>query len=359
MTDSLHDLRRCTLAIDLGAARTRVYAKRAGLIVDEPSLVAVDIRNGRLVAVGGLAERMAGRTAEYVRVVRPFSGGTVVDVDMGILMLRQLLGDKARRAWLRQSKPRIAAAVPFGAGPQARRILSETLTDLGARQVELVHAPLAAAVGSSIPVGQPEGSMIVICGASETQVAVLSFGGIIAGEVLPVGGNAMDDAVLEHLRIHHDLILPHQGLLPLHQVLSEAVAEPQSNTEVHGKDVSSGLARSLNLETGGVRDAMRDPLSALVSGIGRVLRRCPPDLVVDIADRGIILTGGSAVLPGLDTMLGAATGMPVHITKDPALSTVLGLGMMIESAEATEPAAEEVAEIRPESAVRAASQELA
>ncbi|MDJ0345922.1 rod shape-determining protein [Streptomyces sp. H10-C2] len=356
MTDSLHDLRRCTLAIDLGAARTRVYAKRSGLIIDEPSLVAVDIRNGRLVAVGALAQRMTGRTAEYVRVVRPFSGGTVADVDMGTLMLRQLLGEKARRAWLRQSKPRIAAAVPFGSGPQARRILCETLEDLGARQVELVHAPLAAAVGSAIPIGQPEGSMIVICGATSTQVAVLSFGGIIAAEVLPVGGNVMDDAVMEHLRLHHALILPHQGLLPLHQVLSEAAAQPEASTEVHGKDVSSGLARSLNLDTGGVRQAMRDPLAALVSGIGRVLRRCPPDLVVDIADRGVVLTGGSAVLPGLDTMLGAATGMPVHITKDPALSTVLGLGMMIESAE---PVLDESDEPRVESAPRAASQELA
>ncbi|MEW2292672.1 rod shape-determining protein [Streptomyces sp. NPDC006743] len=332
MTASLEQLRRCHVAVDLGAARTRVYVKGAGVVVDQPSVAAVNTRTGALIAVGEFAERMTGRTPDYIRVVRPVSGGTVIDIEMAQRMLRHLLGDKMRRALRRKARLRAAACTPHDADPLARRATVETLVGLGARRVELVDTLIAAAVGCGLPVERPEATMIMVCGAAATQVAVLSLGSIVAAVRMPVGGEAVDHAIVQHLRQEHALVLPSQSVRPLQLALHDngLTAHGPAATEIHGRDVATGLARSVLVDTAAVREAIQTPLTAVLDGIYKVLRECPPDLVADLADRGIMMVGGSALLPGLDQMLRRATGMPVHIAERPDVCAVQGLGDMLE-----------------------------
>ncbi|MGW0991959.1 rod shape-determining protein [Streptomyces sp. NPDC002523] len=332
MTVRLEQLRRCHFAVDLGAARTRVYVKGAGLVVDQPSAAAINTRTGALIAVGDLAEQMTGRTPSYIRVVRPVSGGTVVDIEMAQRMLRHLIGDKTRRALRRKPRLRAAACTPHDADPLAQRATIETLVGLGARRVELVDTLIAAAVGCGLPVEQPEATMIMVCGAAATQVAVLSLGSIVTAERIPVGGEAVDNAIVQHLRHAHELMLPLQSVRPLQIALSDTGLTPQgpTSTEIHGRDVATGLARSVQVDTAAMRDAIQTPLTGVLDAIGQVLRACPPDLVADLADRGIVMVGGSALLPGFDQMLRQATGMPVHIAERPDICAVQGLGAMME-----------------------------
>jgi rod shape-determining protein MreB len=333
---SLDQLRRCTIAVDIGAARTRVYLRNTGLVVDEPSVAAVDIRTGALIAVGKRAETMAGRTPDHIRVARPVAGGAVVDIEMAQRMLRHVLGDKLGRRWQRLSLlrgtpvMRAAVCMPHGSEPVARRAVVETLYGLGARRVELVDTLIAAAVGCGLPVEFPEATMVVVCGAGTTQVAVLSLGSIVAAETVPVGGDAIDRALVEYLRSRHELMLPSQSVRPLHQVLGATGPGRTATTRVVGRDVASGLARAVTVRTDDVREAMRTPLNMVVDAITSVLRQCAPDLVADLADRGIMLAGGSARMPGLDTMLREATLMPVHVAPNPDTVAVRGLGAMVE-----------------------------
>ncbi|MGW5233091.1 rod shape-determining protein [Streptomyces nodosus] len=332
MTVSLDQLRRCHFAVDLGAARTRVYVKGAGLVVDQPSAAAVNTRTGALMAVGEFAEQMTGRTPSYIRVVRPVSGGTVVDIEMAQRMLRHLLGDPLRRSLRRKPRLRAAACTPHDADPLAQRAAIETLVGLGARRVELVDTLVAAAVGCGLPVEQPEASMIMVCGAAATQIAVLSLGNIVTAERVPVGGEAVDRAIVQHLRHEHALMLPSQSVRPLQVALSGNGLSPNgpASTEIQGRDVATGLARSVRIDTAAVRLAIQTPLTGVLDGIGKVLRDCPPDLVADLVDRGIMMVGGSALLPGFDQMLRQATGMPVHIAERPDICAVQGLGAMLE-----------------------------
>ncbi|MEV4443354.1 rod shape-determining protein, partial [Streptomyces sp. NPDC049577] len=206
----------------------------------------------------------------------------------------------------------------------------ETLTGLGARRVELVDTLIAAAVGCGLPVERPEATMIIVCGAASTQVAVLSLGAIVAAEKVQVGGDAIDYAVIQHLRTEHELMLPTQGLLPLHLALRGDPAQVGVETEVRGRDVATGLSRTVMVSTAHVREAISTPLTAVLDAIGRVLRECPPDLVADLGEHGVMLAGGSAMLPGLDTMIRQATGMMVSIAENPDVCSVLGLGAMME-----------------------------
>ncbi|WP_314178370.1 rod shape-determining protein [Streptomyces winkii] len=326
----LDQLRRCSVAVDVGSARTRVHIKGAGLVVDEPSVVAVNTFSGALMAVGTAAERMDGRTPGHIRVVRPVNNGTVIDIEMAQRMLRSLVGSSVRRAWRRRgAMQRAAVTIPHNADPLARSAAVETLTGVGAKQVELVDTPTAAGVGCGLPVEQPEATMILVCGATTTQVAVLSLGAIVSAATVPMGGDTIHHAVIQHMRNHHELILPSQAVRPLHLALTGA-GETGQATEVWGRDVATGMARTVIINPDDVRAAIQAPLTGLSDTIRGVLHNCPPDLVADLADRGMVLAGGSALMPGLDERLRTGTGMPVHIADQPALSAVNGLAAMVE-----------------------------
>lgn len=328
MTFSLEHLHRCSVAVDLGGTRTRVHLRQHGVIVNEPSVAAVDNRNGALIAVGAPAERMDGRTPAHIRIVRPICGGTVVDIDMARRMLRALAGDRLRRTWRRRPLVRAAVCVPHLADPLAQRAAIETLTGLGAKRVVLVDTLITAAVGCGLPVTEPEATMIAVCGAASTQVAVLAMGAVVAAETVPVGGDSIDQALVQHLRMRHGLMLRCGRVRSLQ--LAVRGADGREGTEVHGRDVTTGRPRSVRVDQEAVQEAVQAPLTGLLDAIRSVLQRCPPDLVADLADRGVTLAGGSARLPGLDTMLGRTTGMPVHVAEEPDLAAVRGLGAMVE-----------------------------
>ncbi|MET9292525.1 rod shape-determining protein [Streptomyces sp. NPDC003077] len=330
MTYSLAQLHRCTAALDIGGARTRVYVKNLGVVVDEPTVAAVNTRTGSLIAVGSQAAMMDGRTPGHIQVVRPVSNGTIVDIDMTQRLLRHLVGDKLRRAWRRKPAMRAAVCLPYGSEPLTQRAVVETLSGLGARRVEMVDTLVAAAVGCGLPVEHPEATMIVVCGAGTTQIAVLSLGSIVAAETVPVGGDAIDHAVVQHLRQHHGLRLPNQHVRPLHLMLVGDGGPAPGPTEVHGRDVVSGQARSVLVDIERVRQAITTPLTAILDAISSVLHRCAPDLVADLGERGITLAGGSAMTPGLEPMIRRATAMPVALAERPETCAVEGLGAMIE-----------------------------
>ncbi|GAA1930107.1 rod shape-determining protein [Streptomyces sodiiphilus] len=347
---TLDHLRRCTMAVDLGASRTRVYLKQSGLLVDEPSVVAMSTRSGALIAVGTPADRMAGRTPDSIRVVRPVNGGTVVDIEMAQRMLRAMIGSRLRRSWRRRTVQRAAVCVPHDADPLARRAAWETLAGLGARRVELVDSLLTAGIGCGLPVEEPEAAMIVQCGAATTEVAVLSLGSVVAAEKVPMGGETIDRALTQYLRNTHELLLLRHAVRPLHDALARTAHQ---ETEVHGQDVVTGRARTVRVDPERLREAVRMPVTSLLDAIRAVLHRCPPDLVADLADRGVVLTGGGALLPGLDATIRENTGMPVRVAGDPALCAVLGLGRMLEGsvrAAGARPEPEEAGEGRPEPA---------
>ncbi|OEU94780.1 rod shape-determining protein [Streptomyces oceani] len=332
MTIRLDQLRRCTVAVDLGAARTRVHLKQAGLVVDEPSVVAVNTYSGALMAVGSVAERMTGRTPAHIRVIRPVTGGMVVDIDMAQRMLRAMVGGKLRRAWRRRPMLRAAVCVPYDADPLARRAAVETLAGVGARRVELVDAPTSAGIGGGLPVQRAEATMILVCGATTTQVAVLSLGAIVSATTVPLGGETISNALVQHLRNEHELILPSQAVRPLHIALASAAGSSTTGAEVHGRDVVTGLARTVVVDPAEVRSAIQAPLTGLLDAVRTVLHRCPPDLVADLVDSGMTLTGGAALLPGLDTSMRQHTGMSVHIAEEPAVCAVKGLAAMLDGA---------------------------
>jgi rod shape-determining protein MreB len=336
VTKPLDQLRRCSVAVDVGSARTRVHIKGSGLTVDEPSVVAVNTFSGSLIAVGEDAQRMEGRTPGHIRVVRPVSNGVVVDIEMAQRMLRALVGTTVRRVWRRRgAMQRAAVTIPQNADPLARRAAVETMAGVGAKQVELVEAPMAAGVGCGLPVEQPEATMILVCGAATTQIAVLSLGSIVSSTTVPTGGDVIHHAMVQHLRNHYDLILPSQAVRPLQLALTSrapgpAGEAPQEVTEVWGRDVVTGMARTVSIDADDVRAAIELPLTSLAEALRGVLHNCPPDLVADLVDRGIVLAGGSALLPGLDERLRTSTGLAVHIAEQPTLCAVRGLAAMVE-----------------------------
>jgi rod shape-determining protein MreB len=327
MTLNFDHLRRCSVAADLGASRTRVYLRNAGLVVDEPSIVAVNTQTGALIAAGTPAERMAGRTPANIRVIRPINNGTVVDIEMAQRMLRAMVGPKLRRAWRRKPLLRAAVCIPHDADPLARRAALETMVGLGARRVELVDSLITAGIGCGLPVEEPEATMIVQVGAATTEIAVLSLGSIVAADKVPMGGETIDRAMLQYLRNQHELLLPTQSVRPLQEVLAQPV--PQLS-EVTGRDVATGLARTVKVDAKALRAAVLAPLTSMQDTIRSVLHRCPPDLVADLAERGLMLTGGAARLPGLEVSLRDGTGMPVSVAEEPALCAVQGLGALME-----------------------------
>ncbi|MET7639693.1 rod shape-determining protein [Streptomyces sp. NPDC005438] len=327
---SLTQVRRCSLAVDLGAARTRVYLKSGGLIVDAPSVVAVDARTGGLIAAGTRAARMEGRTPDYIRVQHPVVGGTVTDVATAQRMLRALIGTKLRRAWHRRPLLRAAVCVPNEAEPVARRAAVDTLAGIGARHVELVETPIAAGVGCGLPVEQPEATMILVCGATSTQVAVVALGAVVAAERVPMGGDTVHAAVRQHLRNRYELVLPSQSVMPLELSLYGSAGDHLTDMEIDGRDVVTGRVRRVRVDAEEMRQAARAPLTALMDAVRAVLLRCPPDLVADLAERGMNLVGGSAQLAGLESGLRQHTGMPVRVAEEPSLCPVRGLAALIE-----------------------------
>jgi rod shape-determining protein MreB len=324
------DLLGGDLAIDLGTANTLVYARGRGILLDEPSVVAVDTSTNSVVAVGTEAKRMIGRTPGHIRAVRPLQDGVIADYDVTAEMLRYFVRKVLRRRGA-FTGPRVVVCVPSGITGVEQRAVSEAAYAAGARRVHTVSEPMAAAIGSGLPVNQPQGSMIVDVGGGTTEVAILALGGIVAATSLRVAGNALDLAIVDYIRAEFALLIGERTAEELKISLGSAfpTAGPQK-AEIRGRDVGTGLPRNVSVSGDALRKAMDVPLGRIVTAVRSTLDRCPPELAGDLVNRGIVLTGGGALLRGLDARLQHEIGIPVLVADRPLDSVVLGTGTVVE-----------------------------
>src|SRR6201995_3779470 len=324
------DLLGGDLAIDLGTANTLVYARGRGILLDEPSGVAVDTSRNAVVAVGAEAKRMIGRTPGHIKAIRPLRDGVIADFEVTAEMLRYFVRKVLRRRGA-FTGPRIVICVPSGITSVEQRAVSESAYAAGARRVHIIPEPMAAAIGAGLPVNQPSGSMIVDIGGGTTEVAVLALGGIVASTSLRVAGDALDESIVDHIRGEFSLLIGERTAEELKISVGSAfpVAGAQ-RAEIRGRDIGSGLPRNVTVSGDELRKAMDPPINRIVGAIRSTLDRCPPELSGDLVSRGIVLTGGGALLRGLAARVQHEVGIPVLVADRPLDSVVLGTGTVVE-----------------------------
>jgi rod shape-determining protein MreB len=321
------------MAVDLGTANTLVYVRGRGVLVDEPSVVAVNEKTGELVAVGQDAKQMLGRTPEDITVIRPLQDGVIADFEATEQMLRHFIALVHRRRYL--AKPRMVICVPSGITAVEQRAVKEAGYQAGARRVYIIEEPMAAAIGAGLPVHRATGNMVVDVGGGTTEVAVISLGGIVTSLSVRTAGDELDRAISTWLKKEHALLVGEATAEEVKMTLGSAYPGPLDRTaEVRGRDLVSGLPRTVELTSSDVRGAMEEPLHAIIDAVRVTLDQTPPELAGDIMDRGIVLTGGGALLRGLDERLRHETGMPVHVADEPLVSVARGAGRCVEEFEA-------------------------
>src|SRR3954466_15393365 len=320
------------IAVDLGTANTVVYVRGRGIVLSEPSVIALDSVSGEIHAVGAEAKRMIGRTPATISAIRPLRHGVIADFEVTEQMLRYFI----RRAGQgRFTHPRVVMCAPSGATDVEKRAINEACMAAGARHMNLIEEPLAAAIGGGLPIAEPSGSMVVDVGGGTTEVAVLSLGGIVVSESVRVGGYDLDEAIAADVRRRHNLALGQQTAEALKIELGSAwPLSEELQTEIRGRDLVSGLPRQVVLTTEEVREALAEPLAAIVAAVRTTLERTPPELAADIVERGIMLAGGGALLRGLDERLRQETHMPVYIAENPLECVAIGAGRSLDEFEA-------------------------
>ncbi len=321
------------MAVDLGTANTLVYVRGRGILVDEPSVVAVSERTGELVAVGHDAKQMVGRTPEDITAIRPLQDGVIADFEATEQMLRHFIALVHRRRYL--AKPRMVVCVPSGITAVEQRAVKEAGYQAGARRVYIIEEPMAAAIGAGLPVHRATGNMVVDVGGGTTEVAVISLGGVVTSLSVRTAGDEVDRAITTWMKKEHALLLGEATAEEVKVTLGSAFPSADDReAEIRGRDLVSGLPRTVTLTSADVRAAIEEPVHAIVDAVRVTLDQTPPELAGDIMDRGIVLTGGGALLRGLDERLRHETGMPVHVAEDPLRSVALGAGRCVEEFEA-------------------------
>ena len=321
------------MAVDLGTANTLVYVRGKGILVDEPSVVAINEKTGELVAVGHDAKQMVGRTPEDITAIRPLQDGVIADFEATEQMLRHFIALVHRRRYL--AKPRMVVCVPSGITAVEQRAVKEAGYQAGARRVYIIEEPMAAAIGAGLPVHKATGNMVVDVGGGTTEVAVISLGGIVTSLSVRTAGDEVDRAITNWMKKEHALLLGEATAEEVKVTLGSAFPGPLDRVaEIRGRDLVSGLPRTVTLTSSDVRTAIEEPVHAIIDAVRVTLDQTPPELAGDIMDRGIVLTGGGALLRGLDDRLRHETGMPVHVAEDPLRSVALGAGRCVEEFEA-------------------------
>ncbi|MEY2975421.1 MAG: rod shape-determining protein MreB [Actinomycetota bacterium] len=321
------------LAIDLGTANTLIYARGVGIVLNEPSVVAINVNDGRPVAVGLEAKRMMGRTPNNIKVIRPLKDGVIADFDVCEKMLRYFIQKVHASRW---SKPRMIICVPSGITGVEQRAVQDAAEYAGARKpVHIIEEPMAAAIGADLPVGEASGNMIVDIGGGTTEVAVISLGGIVTAQSVRVAGDELDDAVLQYVKKEFSLAIGDRTAEEIKiQMGSAWPLDEEVTADIRGRDLISGLPRTIQLTTEHVREALAEPVAAIVDAVKTALDRTPPDLAADIMEDGITVTGGGALLQGLDQRLAHETGMPIRIAEEPLYSVAIGSGRALENIDA-------------------------
>ncbi len=333
MLDSVFQFLGRDMAVDLGTANTLVYVRGRGIVLNEPSVVAVHMKTGAILAVGTEAKRMIGRTPGHIQVIRPLKDGVIADFDVTEKMLRFFIQKVHRRRWL--AKPRIVVCVPSGITSVEQRAVTEAAYAAGARFAECIEEPMAAASGAGLPIHEPTGNMIVDIGGGTTEVAVISLGGIVTSSSVRVAGDELDEGIIQYIKKEYSLALGERTAEEIKVTVGSAWALPdEPHAEIRGRDLVTGLPKTIIVSADEIRRAVEEPVNSIVDAVKNTLDRTPPELAADIMDKGIVLTGGGALLKGLDERLKHETGMPVHITESPLSCVVLGTGRCVEDFDA-------------------------
>jgi rod shape-determining protein MreB len=321
------------LAIDLGTANTLIYVRGQGIVLDEPSVVAINANDGRPVAVGLEAKRMIGRTPNHIKAIRPLKDGVIADFEVCEKMLRYFIQKVHASKW---SKPRMVICVPSGITGVEQRAVQDAAEYAGARKpVHIIEEPMAAAIGADLPVHEPSGNMIVDIGGGTTEVAVISLGGIVTAQSVRVAGDELDDAVMQYIKKEFSLAIGERTAEEIKiQMGSAWPMEQELTADIRGRDLISGLPRTLQVTTEHIREALAEPISAIIDAVKTTLDKTPPELAADIMQDGIMLTGGGALLGGLDERLSHETGMPIRVADEPLYSVVIGSGRALENIDA-------------------------
>jgi rod shape-determining protein MreB len=317
------------MAVDLGTANTVVYVRGKGIVLDEPSVVAVNTKDSRPLAVGTEAKRMVGRTPAHIQAIRPLKDGVIADFDICEKMLRYFIERVHHRRW---AKPRMVICVPSGITGVEQRAVQEAAEYAGARKpAYIIEEPMAAAIGAGLPVHEPSGNMVVDIGGGTTEVAVISLGGIVASESIRVAGDEIDEALMSFCKKEYSLALGERTAEDIKTQLASAwPLKEELYAEVRGRDLVTGLPKTIVVSTGELREAIEEPVQAICDAIKYTLDRTPPELAADMMEKGIVITGGGSLLHGLDVRLAVETGMPVRRAKNPLYTVVLGSGHCLE-----------------------------
>jgi rod shape-determining protein MreB len=321
------------IAVDLGTANTLVYVRGKGIVLNEPSVVAINVVDGRPLAVGAEAKRMIGRTPSNIQAIRPLKDGVIADFEICEKMLRYFIG-KVNQS--KMTKPRMVICVPSGITGVEQRAVQEAAEYAGAKKpAYIIEEPMAAAIGAGLPVHEPTGNMVVDIGGGTTEVAVISLGGIVTSRSIRVGGDEMDEAIISYVKKQYSVALGERTAEQIKMTLASAFPlEEELRAEIKGRDLVTGLPKTINITTEEVRAAIEEPVNAIVDAVKVTLDNTPPELAADIMDQGIVLTGGGALLAGLDRRLNDETGMPIVVAKNPLQCVALGSGQCLEEFEA-------------------------
>ncbi|HXN56453.1 MAG TPA: rod shape-determining protein [Myxococcales bacterium] len=332
MFNGLYKMFSRDLAIDLGTANTLIYIRGQGIVSNEPSVVAVqqEARGGkRVLAVGKEAKEMLGRTPGNIVAIRPMKDGVIADFEITAAMLRYFIRAAHNRSTL--VKPRIIIGIPSGITEVERRAVREAAESAGAREVYLIEQPMAAAIGAGLPITEPSGNMIVDIGGGTSDVAVISLSGIVFSKSVRVGGDKMDEAIISHIKRKYNLLIGERTAELIKMGIGNAYPTDEVLTmDIKGRDLVAGVPRTLTVSSDEIRDALAEPVNAIVEAVKVTLERTPPELAGDIADRGIVLAGGGALLKNFDALLREETGLPVFLAEDPLSSVVIGAGKALE-----------------------------
>ncbi len=329
----LFDYFTIDIGIDLGTANSLVYVKGEGIVMREPSVVAIEQASGKVVAVGMEAKRMLGRTPSNIAAVRPMKDGVIADFDVTQEMLNYFIRRVQNgRGYRHLTRPRVVVSVPTGITEVEKRAVRESALQAGARVVHLIEEPMAAAMGAGLPVEEPIGSMIIDIGGGTTEVAVISLGGIVNARSVRCAGDAMDEAIIQHIKRKYNLMIGPRTAEDIKVYIGSADSlDEELIMTVRGNDLMGGLPRSIEVHSEEIREALMDPITTIIETVRLTLEKTPSELAGDIIERGIAMAGGSSQLRGLETLLSRETGLPVFVTKNPETAIVEGTGRVLDS----------------------------
>ncbi len=319
------------IGIDLGTANTLVYVRDHGIVLREPSVVAVKAGTNMVLAVGNEAKRMLGRTPANIVAVRPLKDGVIADFEITEAMLRHFITKVHNRR--KMVRPRVVIAVPSGITEVEKRAVKESATHAGAREVHLIEEPMAAAIGVGLPVQDAAGNMIIDIGGGTTEVALISLSGIVFSRSVRVAGDELDEAIVNYIKRAYNLMIGERTAeeikIKIGSVFPPENSDKETSMEVKGRDLVAGLPKTLTVTSQEVREALMEPVNTIVESVRITLERCPPELAADLVDRGLMLAGGGALLRGLDQLLMKETGLPVHVAEDPLSAVAEGTGKVL------------------------------